>query len=137
MMIYSQSSCKRWLRKFEKGVVTLVSDRMVKKQFTLRNELNSTGVCFMSVFLYTCLNTGPSDMSLLAMDSLYKTRVLAKQNGSLRQSCCATTSNRHVHFLTRFVSCKLHVGAISALYHKGWFVTGKVKTFTDTVLRLL
>ena len=143
-MIYSQSSCKRWLRKFEKAVVTLVSDRMVKKYFTLRNELNSTGVCFRSVFLYTCLNTGvnskssgPSDMSLQAMDRLYKTRVLAKQNGSLRQSCCATTSNRHVHFLTLFVTCKLHVGAISVLYHKGWFVTGKVKTFTDTVLRLL
>ena len=54
-------------------------------------------------------------MILLAMDGLYKTRVLAKQNGSLRQSRCSTTSNRHVHFLTLFVTCKFHVGAISAL----------------------
>ena len=54
-------------------------------------------------------------MILLAMDGLYKTRVLAKQNGSLTQSRCSTTSNRHVHFLTLFVTCKLHVGAISAL----------------------
>ena len=54
-------------------------------------------------------------MSLLAMDGLYKTRVLAKQNRSLRQSRCVTTSHRHVHFLRLFVTCKLHVGAISAL----------------------
>ena len=115
-----------------------------KKILHTSKWLTSTGVCFRRVFLYTCLNTvvnskssGPSDMSLQAMDRLYKTCVLAKQNGSLRQSCCATTSNRHVHFLTLFVTCKLHVSAISALYHKGWFVTGKVKTFTDTVRRLL
>ena len=45
-------------------------------------------------------------MCLLAMNSLYKNHVLAKQNRSLRQSrCVQVTSNRHMHFLSLFVMC--------------------------------
>ena len=57
-------------------------------------------------------------MSLLAMNSLCKNHVLAKQNRSLRQSRRVTTSNWHVHFLSLFVTCKCFNTA-----------TGKVKTF--------
>ena len=42
-------------------------------------------------------------MSVLAMNSLFKNHVLAKQGDSSRQSSCVATSNRHVHFLSLFV----------------------------------
>ena len=44
-------------------------------------------------------------MSLAAMNSLHKNQVLAEQNHSSRQSRCVTISNRHVHFLSLFVTC--------------------------------
>jgi len=72
-------------------------------------------------------------MNLLAMNSLYKSHVLAKQNRSSRQSRCVATSNQHVHFLSPFVMCyKCFIArkASSA-------ATGKVKTFKDMVLELL
>ena len=45
-------------------------------------------------------------MGLLAMNSLHKNHVLAKQNRSSRHSrCVQATSNRHMHFLSLFVMC--------------------------------
>ena len=73
------------------------------------------------------------DMSLLALNSLYKNHVLAKQNRSSRQSHCVATSNRHVHFLSLSVTCYKCFTAIKV----GWAATGKVKSFIDTVLELL
>ena len=54
-----------------------------------------------------------------------------KQNHSSRQSCCVATSHRHVYFLSLFVRlCVMLVRKV------GSAATGKVKTFTDTVLGL-
>ena len=66
-------------------------------------------------------------MNLLAMNSLYKSHVLA------RQSRFVATSNQHMHFLSLFVMCYKCFIANEA----GWVATGKVKTFKDTVLELL
>ena len=73
------------------------------------------------------------DMSLAAMNSLYKNQALAEQNHSSRQSRCVTISNRHVHFLSLFVTCYECFIARNV----GSAATGKVKTYTDTVLGLL
>ena len=72
-------------------------------------------------------------MNLLAMNSLYKSHVLTKQNRSLRQSHCVATSNQHMHFLSPFVMCYKCFIARKA----GLEATGKVKTFKNTVLELL
>ena len=74
-------------------------------------------------------------MNLLAMNSLYKSHVLAKQNRSSRQSRCVATSNQHMHFLSLFVMC--YTGKCFIANEAGWVATGKVKTFKDTVLELL
>ena len=39
------------------------------------------------------------------MNSPYENHVLAKQNCSSRQSRCVATSNRHMHYLSPFVTC--------------------------------
>ena len=72
-------------------------------------------------------------MNLLAMNSLYKSHVLAKQNRSSRQSRFVATSNQHMHFLSLFVMCHKCFIANEA----GWVATDKGKTFKDTVLELL
>ena len=74
-------------------------------------------------------------MNLLAMNSLYKSHVLAKQNHSSRQSRFVATSNQHMHFLSLFVMCYKCFIANEAGWP--WVATGKVKTFKDTVLELL
>ena len=67
------------------------------------------------------------DMSLLAINRLYESCLLAKKNCFSEQSCCIPTSNHHVQFLSLFV-----------MRHKvGSAATGKVQTFTDMVLGLL
>ena len=66
------------------------------------------------------------------MNTLYKNHVLAKQNHS-RQSRCVATSNRHVQFLSLFVTCYYYFIARKV----GSATTGQVKTFTDTVQGLL
>ena len=63
------------------------------------------------------------DVSLLAMNGPYKNHVLAKQN----------RSSRHVHFLSLFATCYEYFITRKV----GSAATGKVKTFTDTVLGLL
>ena len=73
------------------------------------------------------------DMSLAAMNSLYKNQALAEQNHSSRQSRCVTISNRNVHFLSLFVTCYECFIARNV----GSAATGKVKTLTDTVLGVL
>ena len=69
------------------------------------------------------------------MNSRCKNHVHAKQNRSWRQSRCVATSNWHchMHFLSLFVTCfkSLIAGKVCLV------TTGKVNTFTDTVLGLL
>ena len=60
-------------------------------------------------------------MSLLAINRLYESCLLAKKNCFSKQSCCIPTSNRHVQFLSLFVM----------RYKVGSAATGKVQTFTD------
>ena len=74
-------------------------------------------------------------MSLLAMNSLYKNHVLVKQNRFSRQSCWVVTSNQHVHFLSPFVTC--YKTKCFVVCKVDLAAAGKVKPFTDTVLRLL
>ena len=66
-------------------------------------------------------------MSLVAMNSLYKNHMLAKQNRSSRQARCVATSNWHVHFLPPFFTCYKSFVAGKV----GSVATHKVKTFTD------
>ena len=69
-------------------------------------------------------------MSLLAMNSLYKNHVLARQNRFSRQSRCVMTSNWHMHYLPLFVRCYRCFIAGKV----GSAATHKVKTFIDMAL---
>ena len=69
------------------------------------------------------------------MNSLYENHALAKLNRSSKQSCCVVTSNWCVHFLSLFVTCYKTKCYIARKVDSA--TTGKVKTFTESVLGLL
>ena len=72
-------------------------------------------------------------MKKLAMNSLYKNHVLSKKNSSSMQSRYVADSNRHVYCFSLFFTCYKSFIARKI----GSVATGKVKTFTDTILALL